>query len=503
MSPIIALFLVLSAGELPASSYESGGEELRGYIQQALGDHPAIAADHQAWQAALQRIPQATSLDDPMFSLGSYLLSTSLRTKVSLSQKFPWFGTRQERGARVAALADAAEAQLNDRRNAIVATVKAAYFDLAFLHEEERVTQSQLDILAYTGEVVRGRYSLGLGDKSAVLQISIEEEQLQDRLRRLADERGLMVAELNAALGIHTGEERPWPGENLIPVNPPAPPLVMVWIDERNPALVRLEAMEDSQHHAESLARKKGRPDITVGLDYTSVSQPRQIRPDRPFPASLHGGRRLLDTLTGGQAFDPLGVAIDSYAVANSREPISRPGGGEDNLMVSVSLNLPIYRKKLRAGVEEARFEADRYASERQALGLTLEREARRYLFQIADAKRQRTLLETSLIPKAKDRYESIQSAYASGVLDATFIDVLDSVRALLAFELQHIQALRDWQRASAQLEYVMGGPWVGEVPPSDVTEATTPVVETVAEPVDVVIETTADTSVTEAVAAP
>lgn len=464
MSILITLMMALATGDTALSGYTTEGTELQTYIQRALTNHPGLLADHQAWLAALERVPQAEGLDDPMFSLGSYILSTSLRIKIGLAQKFPWYGTRRERGARMAALADAAEAQLNDRRNEVVAMLKGVYFDLAFLHEEERVTQSQLDILAYMGEVVRGRYALGMGDKSDVLQIEIEEEQLQDRLRRLADERPVVTAQLNALLGTATNETRPWPEETLVPADPPAAPLVMAWIYKNNPALRRLEALEEGQEHAVTLARKKGRPDITVSLDYTSVSTPRQIRPDRPYPASLHGGRRLLQTGAGNIPLDPVGAAFDLYAVATTDEPMSRPGDAEDNLMISVQMNLPIYRKKIRAGVEEARLEGARYAGERQEFALTLEREARRYLFQIADAKRQRVLLEASLIPKARERYESLQSTYASGAYGASFIDVLDSIRNLLTFELQHIQTLRDWQRASAQLEYVMGGPWTGAV---------------------------------------
>jgi outer membrane protein, heavy metal efflux system len=465
MSFILPLLFGLAAVETPLTGYETGGTELGGYIQQALAENSGIAANHQAWLASLSRIPQATGLDDPMFSLGHYLLSTSLRTKVSLSQKFRWYGTRRERGARAAALADAAEAQLNDRRNAVVASVKATYFDYAFLHEEERVTQSQLDILAYMGEVIRGRYALGLGDKSALLQVEIEMEQLQDRLRQLAEERPVVAAQLNALLGASTAELRPWPEEHLAPVSPPAAPLVMAWIHEKNPALRRLKSLEAGQEHAEILARKKGLPDITVGIDYTSVSGPRQIRPDRPFPASLQGGRRLLQTGAGNVPLDPLGNLIDLYAVGNSDEPVSRRGGGEDNLMLSIQMNVPIYRKKIKAGVEEAKFEAVRYAHTRQDLALSLEREARRNLFQITDAKRRRALLKDSLIPKARDRYESLQGSYASGANDATFLDVLDSIRNLLSFELQDVQTLRDWQQASAQLEYLMGGSWAGETP--------------------------------------
>jgi outer membrane protein TolC len=63
-------------------------------------------------------------------------------------------------------------------------------------------------------------------------------------------------------------------------------------------------------------------------------------------------------------------------------------------------------------------------------------------------------------VPQAEQTYESLQSQYAAAEGGADFLDLLDSVQTLLAFELEEVRAARDVQVAAAQLEYLMGGPW-------------------------------------------
>ena len=63
---------------------------------------------------------KVTALDDPMFSFGHFLKSTSLRTKVAVAQQFPWFGTLRARGELAAADADGGHLSV-----AVVAVVRA------------------------------------------------------------------------------------------------------------------------------------------------------------------------------------------------------------------------------------------------------------------------------------------------------------------------------------------------------------------------------------------
>ena len=97
---------------------------------------------------------------------------------------------------------------------------------------------------------------------------------------------------------------------------------------------------------------------------------------------------------------------------------------------------------------------------EKQKKRLELEKTAQMAVFAVEDAQRRVRLYETTLVPQARQTYESLLSRYATGAGDAGFLDVLDSVQTLLMFELELVRAARDWQVGAADLEYLLGGPW-------------------------------------------
>ncbi|MDZ7774712.1 MAG: hypothetical protein U5L09_03395 [Bacteroidales bacterium] len=70
----------------------------------------------------MQEIPQASSLSDPAFSLGVFLSPVETRvgaqrTKFSLTQMFPWFGTLKARGDAAALRAEARFQEFLEARN--------------------------------------------------------------------------------------------------------------------------------------------------------------------------------------------------------------------------------------------------------------------------------------------------------------------------------------------------------------------------------------------------
>ena len=458
MTVLIAWLLVggFAEPEVNPPAFFAGNSELHAYLIEAAENNPELRVRYNAWQAALNRVPQARSLGDPMFTFGQFLQSDVNRMKFALSQKFPSFGTRKARGDKAAAEAEAALHRFYATRDRIVADLKRAYFQYGFLGESIRVTEAQIEILRFTEEIVRSKYSLGLAGEDELLRVEIEAAGVQDRLESFEQMRPSMAARLNRALGRPVQGEIPWPGASEAPPPCPPPSEVYAKIASANPELSVLDSLAESSTFDVFLARKEGHPDFTVGIDYTSVSRPRKIRPDRPFPASLHGARRLLSATSAGFG----GALTDLYAVGFADEPISYRSGGEDNVMITVQMNVPIWRKRLRAGVEEAKLLGKAVEKERDARALTLQSAASRAMFDIQDATRRHGLYEQTLLPKAQQSYQSLQSAYASGDSKASFIDLLDSVRLLLDFELEQIRANRDLQLAAAELERISGGPW-------------------------------------------
>ncbi len=459
MLNVLMLTLLASAAPEPPAFF-SGNEELRSYLLEAGENNPELRARYAAWQAALERIPQANALEDPVLTYGQFLQSENLRAKVMLSQRFPWFGTLRARGDRAAAEAEAALSAMYGARDKVFERVKQAYFDYGWLAERIRVTESQAALLEQMEEVVRGKLALGMAKQEDLLRVSIEKTTLEDRYQQLLGMRGPLSAALNETLGCAVCEERPWPQPAEFPPQPPPAPVVLAQVRVANPELEQFDHLRDSRERMVALARKEGLPDISLGLEYTAVSKPRQIRPDRPYPASLNAANRLARVLTGANPFSSVTAAIDAYSLAASDEPMAYSDGGEDNLMFSVSLTLPVWRKRVKAGVREAELLVDEIEHNKQRRQLQLDTEARTALYELEDARRRHALYKDSLLPQATQSYESLQGRYASGTAQANFLDVLESIKVVLDFELAKARTARDWHVAGAALERLMGGPW-------------------------------------------
>ncbi|MCX5772768.1 MAG: hypothetical protein NTZ09_21195, partial [Candidatus Hydrogenedentes bacterium] len=96
---------------------------------------------------------------------------------------------------------------------------------------------------------------------------------------------------------------------------------------------------------------------------------------------------------------------------------------------------------------------------------------ARTSLYNYLDADRRFRLYKEVLIPREQQIYESLLATYSAGVDSmeggaqpgAEFVDLQNSLRAILEFQLEQARASRDLQMAAAELEMLMGGPWTGK----------------------------------------
>lgn len=454
---ILMTTLLLLAAAAPDIQPATGEAELRSYVIEALENHPALQQRHEEWQAALERIPQVTALDDPMFTYGQFILSESQRAKMAFAQKFPWFGTLRARGDKAAAEAEAVYSRLIAERDAIVYRVKKSYYEYALLAERLRIVEAQADLLEYVEDIVRVKLALALATDDELLRVSIARTELDDRQTGLEQLRPALSRQLGTAVGREHDELLPWPAETILP--PPAPDAESIsdQIRATNPSLDVFEHRIAALDVQEELARKAGLPNITLGLDWTAISNPTTVRPDRPYPATLNAASRTLSTLSGNTPFVPRNSAIDAYALRYSNEPIVYPDRAEDNLMISLSLSVPLWRKKVRGGVNEARHRRVAAEREQHALFLELDRSAAMVRFEIEDAARRYQLFGDSLIPQAEMTYESLQEKYAADTAGKEFIDILDAVQQLLDFQLEQARALTRWQQAWAELEMITG----------------------------------------------
>jgi len=376
---------------------------------------PAIEAARNEYEAATAVPAQARALPDPRVTYGYYFNEVETRVgpmqhTMGLSQTLPAPGTLDLRRRRAERMAEAARERLEATRLTVARDVTEAYVELAYLRRAITLTEENIALLGQFERVARARYRVAAGSHPDVIRAQLELGRLEDRLRRLRDMRPPAAAELNAALGRDAGAPAAWP--EAIParvLDAPDEELASI-VEGANPTLrAMLEEIEAQRLHSD-LARKASVPDVTLGVTYTVV----------------------------GEAVNP-----------------ATPESGDDPVLASVSLNLPLWREKYDALVQESVSRRLAAAGARADMLARLEAEAQRALFDHRDADRRVALFRDTLIPKATESLRASLTGFEAGTTG--FLDLLDTERTLLEFQLSLARAQADRASALARLEALAG----------------------------------------------
>jgi outer membrane protein TolC len=391
------------------------GAGLEEYIDSALRNNPGLAGTRQMWKAALERAPQAGSLPDPILSYGYFIEEVETRVgpqkqRLGVNQSIPWFGTLGLREEVALAGAEVAYRRYSESVENLVRDLKFAYADFYELAAEIEITRSNFELLRFWERVLNKRYSTGAAHYSDLIQVQVELGRLEDRLMSLHDRRAPRMARLNALMDLPIETILPWP--RGLPVDPDLPDQLRLveTVTERNPELRALHATVDKEDRAVDLARKASYPNFTLGLDWVQTD-----------PRDLAG---LVDD-------------------------------GKDPILAKLSIQLPLWRGKVKAGIREAqarRTAASAKLNDRINAATT---KLTDLLYRHADAQRKISLYGEALIPKGKQSLDAAYSAFESGKVD--FLKVLDAQRVLLEFELSLEKARADGLRARAAIDALVG----------------------------------------------
>ena len=435
---------------LPTLDDASGLED---YLAYAALNNPGLEAAFNRWKAALERVTQEKTLPDPRFTYRNFIREVETRVgpqkqALGLSQMFPWFGKLELRGSVAAEAAEAAKQRYENEKLTLFFEVKDTFYEYYYLGRAIDVVRENLELVDYLESVARARYKTASAGHPDVIRAQVEMGKLEDQLNSLRDLLVPVVARLNAVLNRPTNAKLP------LPQSIPDEPLnitdedVLKRLAQGSPVLKALDHEIQQARHAVALAKKNYYPDITLGVDYTEVGSAKRSSPQGfGNPAALRSASRVAEGM---------GDLIDAYALGKSFSPGGRPSdSGQDVWMVSLSMNLPIWRGNYAAGEREARARylaaLDTRAQQENSLTAT----AQRTLFEHRDAGRKIALYRDVLIPKAKESIGSTETAFRAG--SASFLDLVDADRSLLDFELSFERALATRAQRLAELEMLVG----------------------------------------------
>lgn len=387
------------------------------YVRYALYHSPSVEAAYQRWLASAARLPRVRALPDPRLNFGFFLDEVETRTgpqqaRIGVSQSFPWPGLLDGRESAEALGARAAWRRFEAERLAVTERVVEALHELAYLDAAVRITGESLDLLSSFEEVVRARYRVGAGSHSELTRVHVELGRLDDRRTRLRAMRPVYAAELNAALNRPADAEIPQlaglPGRVVSVDGAELAEIARV----SNPTLLALDERVEEHRVRTDVARLEGLPDFTVGLDYTVT-----------------------------------GEAMNS----------SIPESGDDPILLSFGISLPLWREKYDAGVREAIARRLAVSLERADEANRIAASIQRAWFEHTDADRRVLLYEKTLIPKAEESLRASLAGFRAG--GTSFLDLLDSERTLLEFAVAAERARADRGQALARLSRLVGRP--------------------------------------------
>lgn len=387
------------------------------YLKEAAQNNGELQAAFAAWKAAVQKSPQAATLPDPELRFGYFVEPIETRTgpqrwRYGLSQKFPWPGKLADKEEMAIHEADAQRANAEGLKLSLYRDVKNAFYEYAYLQRAIDITRENQELLRYLEDVVRARYTAGATAYSDVLRTQMELDKLGERLRSFEDMRTPFAARLNAAMG----------RDAIEPVRAPdSVPVMEVSLDDEamrqslranNPALHGYDAKAEKARSGVSLAERGYYPDVTLGVE--------SIYTDRP--------RNNADVLNKG----------------------------DDPIIATVGINLPIWRAARDAAVTEnqelllAALRGKKGLEDRLLADLELA------LFRYRDAGRRIALYKETLLPRAEQAVEVTLQAFQSG--KASFTDIMETQKSYLELHLAYARSLTDQAQRIADMEALIGG---------------------------------------------
>jgi cobalt-zinc-cadmium efflux system outer membrane protein len=407
----------------PQARYSPGNPQLQRFIEEALDRNPTVQQLFASYQASLQRLPQVSSLPDPMVNLTQFIRSPETRvgpqtTTLALSQTLPWFGKLSDKEKVAAKEAAVVRFQYEAQKAETIKQVKLAYYTLEYLDRTLDITQQDLSILERYETLARARYEQGVGLQQAVVKLQAEITRDQNRLEALRSQRVDTEAALNSLRDLPSTT----PIDKVSPIVRPAvainlDDLYKIGRDNRPEVQAALLRIEKDEKRIQ-LAHRNYWPDFTIGAGVTNVM-------DRSDPAGIMNPP------------DQNGKNIFSF---------------------TVGMNIPLRRKKYDAALIEAT--QDKIASREGYRNVvnTLESSVRAIGFRIETLDQQINLFEKTLLPQAEQALSSTEAAYSTGTLG--ILDLLDSERVLLDVRFGLAKMNSDYMKSLAEMERAIGAPF-------------------------------------------
>jgi cobalt-zinc-cadmium efflux system outer membrane protein len=411
-----ASLLLIPAPRVSAQDATAGQQTtLADLLTEAEKNNPQIQAARHGWQSAKQIPTQAATRPDPQVVLqqmnvgnprpfAGYTNSDFAYIGLGFSQDFPYPGKLRLKGEIAQKEADASQQKYESVRRAVLAGVKIAYFQLAYLLKQQKILDEDAELLQQVEQAAESRYRNGLGNQQEVLQAQLERTKLLREINRNQLERGKMQATLKNLL--NRSQDSPEISAAELPESAPIYNFdqLLAEAQNNNPDLAGMQKMVERQGLQIDLAKKDFYPDFNV-QGMWQRTDPSQFRAYYQF---------------------------------------------------TVGMRIPIYRsRKQRPELAQAESDRDRAKSEYEVQSQQTAFQLRQQFISAEKSAELLKIYREGLIPQARAALQAGMTAYQSNRQD--FQALLASFLDVLKLDEEYWQTLSEHETSLAQMEEVTG----------------------------------------------
>ena len=252
---------------------------LQQLIDEALRSNPAVQAMQLKSEEYASRIPQATSLPDPMLSLQSRSMGNPLpfvtlgnsefdSIGFMASQDIPYPGKLKLQGDAVRLEALSARQDIESIKLKIIAKIKSFYYDYLLAEAKLQIIENNKLYLEQFFQIAQARYSVGEGMMQDVFKAQTEISINFGKIIEIKKEKENALAQINTLLNRHPSTLLQISGDLEVRESLADFQNLVEVMKNKNPQLKSINFMTESRKKELELSKKGYYPDFQVSAGY-------------------------------------------------------------------------------------------------------------------------------------------------------------------------------------------------------------------------------------------
>ena len=384
-------------------------QQLQDFIQEAEANHPEIAAYQLRYEIAQEKVEGSKWLPNTQFSAGYFVSEPETRTgpqraRFSVRQMLPWFGTISARETYQNALADTEFVNIAIVKRKLGLSVAHSYYELYSIVARKDAFEENIELLKVYEQLALSSLEVGNASAVDVLRLQMRINELNEKYEVLNE---MLISEKKAFVKLLNRTSYNDAIE-VIPLQIPEQDVVFEGIDfDLHPELVKYDKLYTSVVQSEELNQKESAPQWGIGVDYIPVSE---------------------------------------------RTDLSFSDNGKDVFIPSISLSIPVFTKKHKSKTRENELKQQEIEKRKEDRVNVLETS---YIRAVSKRRQARIRYETmnKNLEQTQNAKDILIKSYETGTID--FVDILDVQELELKFKIQQIQAVKDYFKQSANINYL------------------------------------------------